>query len=167
MARQTIIQLRDDIDGSVAVKTVKFAWSGSTYEIDLSSKNSKAFEQAIAPYIASARRVTGARRGPGRRAASAAAGARQDLTAVRAWAAKNGHAVAARGRIPAAILEAFHAAESGLSGAASAAVPAKKTARPAAKKAAAKKATAKSAPARKSTARKAGARKAAPRKSAR
>lgn len=170
MAKETIIQLFDDINGGEAVTTIQFAWDGSAYEIDLNAKNAKAFEQAIAPYVASARRLTAARRGPSKK--TAVASAKHDLTAVRAWAAKNGHKIAARGRIPAAVTDAFHAAEAGLTSAASdiasTVKPANKTAtRTATKKTPAKKTPAKKAPAKKSPARKAVARKAAAKKPAR
>ncbi|MEO6885004.1 MAG: Lsr2 family protein [Jatrophihabitantaceae bacterium] len=161
MAKETIVQLRDDIDGGLAVRTIQFVWNASTYEIDLNSKNAKAFEQALAPYVASARRLTTARRASVKRPAAAAA--KHDLAAIRAWAAKNGHEIAARGRISSAVIDAFHAAESAVANAVTTeAKPAKKAApRTAAKKAPARKAAARKATARKSTARKTPAKKTA------
>lgn len=164
MARETIIRLKDDLDGTDASVTVRFSWDGVAYEIDLSKKNAAAFTEAVAPYTTSARRVTAAGR-PRARAVGRAvsATAKPDLTAVRQWAGKNGFTVAARGRIPAAVTEAFAAAQSAPATtvepvkASAAKVPARKAA---AKKAPAKKAAARKSPAKKSTARKAAAKKA-------
>jgi hypothetical protein len=125
--------LRDDIDGGAADRTVTFVWAGAGYEIDLSQKNLAGFEAALAPYVAAARRV-GGRRSPARarrsdraagrgRATSAPSATGVDLAAVRGWAGANGYAVAARGRISAAILDAYQAA-----GGADAPAPARKRA---------------------------------------
>jgi hypothetical protein len=157
MAKQTVVQLVDDLDGSPATSTVRFGWSGSDYQIDLSSENARAFEAAIAPYLSAAKRVTAARRGGRRQAAAAKI---VDLAAVRAWALSNGQKVSSRGRIPAIVLDAYHATQHAVAELAASPVPppgppAKKAA-PAAK-AAAKKAT----PAAKAPAKKAAATKAA------
>jgi len=141
MAKETIVRLSDDIEGGEAVRTIQFSWQGAAFEIDLNAKNAKAFEAAIAPYMASARRLSGARRAPARKGASARPA--NELASIRTWAAENGHQVAARGRVPTAVVEAFRAAQSGQPGAAA---PAKKaSARRAAKKAPAKKASARKA----------------------
>jgi hypothetical protein len=114
--------LRDDIDGGPADRTVSFVWAGAAYEIDLSEKNVGEFESILAPYVAAARRAGG--RG-GRRAgrvarranssANGSAGAGVDLAVVRSWASAHGHTVAARGRISAAVLDAYRADSSGAS----------------------------------------------------
>ncbi|WCD91468.1 histone-like nucleoid-structuring protein Lsr2 [Microbacterium sp. nov. GSS16] len=120
MARRIIHQLVDDIDGAVlddgAGETVSFALDGRPYEIDLSEKNALALRDALNPWIDAGRRVpAGGRpsRGRGRRGSQAnqsSAGAKRDLSAVRSWARKNGHAVSDRGRVPASVLEAYDAA---------------------------------------------------------
>jgi len=104
MAKTIVTQYTDDIDGSKAQGTIQFSYNGSAYEIDLSAKNTKAFEKALSPYISAARKV--------RR--SATAGARRDrrtqatdLAEIRAWANTNGYQVADRGRIPTVVVEAF------------------------------------------------------------
>ncbi|MGH3495677.1 MAG: histone-like nucleoid-structuring protein Lsr2 [Sciscionella sp.] len=108
----TTTEFTDDLDGSKAAGTVSFSFDGVAYEIDLSKKNAAAFTKAITPYIESARKVRGTARTAGRRrtSRSSARAVRGDLGAVRAWAAENGYAVAARGRIPAAIMDAYTAA---------------------------------------------------------
>jgi len=101
----TTVELTDDLDGSRADRTVTFGLEGTTYELDLNQKNARAFEKALAPYVAKARRVKartakGARPGTGRRS---------DLAEIRAWAKKNGHQVSDRGRIAGSIVDAFDA----------------------------------------------------------
>ncbi len=135
MATETITKLRDDIDGSDADRTVRFAWDGVAYEIDLSAQNVQALEQALARFVAAARRVSPARSGRGSRAVAARKPSsrrnrsRTDLAAVRAWAIANGHTVAERGRISNSVIEAYQAAQGGTDGAAPAAGPRQATAR--------------------------------------
>jgi hypothetical protein len=102
----------DDLDGSSNAETVTFSFEGRSYEIDLAKKSRIAFEKALKPYMDAARTVagqsgrgSGASRSRGRRAGSV------DLAAVRAWAADNGIAVSDRGRISAAVLEQYRAAQ--------------------------------------------------------
>lgn len=115
MAKTTVVRLTDDLDGSEADRTIRFGWGAVSYEIDLNAKNAQAFEDAIAPYLSAAQRVTAARHpaAPARasRTRVARAGAVSDHAAVRSWAAGNGHQVADRGRIPAAVLAAFQQAQ--------------------------------------------------------
>lgn len=108
MAKQvvTLTEYTDDIDGSDAVGTVVFGYEGTTYEIDLSAANAKAFERTMALYVGHARKVRGARRASTRRSS----GGDRDLAAVRAWARGNGYDVAPRGRVAAEVLEAYDAA---------------------------------------------------------
>lgn len=155
MARQTIVRLRDDIDGGEAAETVQFTWAGTAYEIDLNKKNADAFAEAIAPYVRAARRAPSA----GRRGSTARKSARSskpDVSAIRAWAAENGYSVSQRGRLPSEVVSAYNAAQG--AGGVQSSTPARKSA------AGAKKAPAKTA--RASTGRKRAATKAAPRKNA-
>jgi hypothetical protein len=112
MAKQTTVTLLDDLDGSKAEATVSFGWQGKSYEIDLSRKNSRALEKALAPYIAAARPIRGSSSGsrrPGRGSASAAG--RPQLALVRSWARDNGYPdLADRGRIPVEVQSAYDAA---------------------------------------------------------
>ena len=106
MATKITVALEDDLDGGPAAETIRFGFSGSEYEIDLSKKNAAAFRKKLAPYIEHARR---AGRGPRRRGARALAG-RERGAAIRAWAEEQGIAVSARGRIPASVVEQYEAA---------------------------------------------------------
>jgi hypothetical protein len=106
MAKTTVVTMTDDLDGTKADRTVSFGWDGATYEIDLSKKNASALQKALAPYLEAGRKV----RGTGTRGRRTTSSAKTDLTAVRAWARANGHQVSNRGRVPAAIIEAYNAA---------------------------------------------------------
>ena len=55
MAKTVIVKLSDDIDGSDADETVRFALDGKTYEIDLSASNASKLRGALRPYIEKAR----------------------------------------------------------------------------------------------------------------
>lgn len=107
MAQRHIVQLIDDLDGSEASETVSFGIDGAQYEIDLSSKNAAALRDAVALYVASARRSSRSS-GSGRRR-NGAGSDREQTQAIRDWARRNGHAIGSKGRIPAAIVEAYNA----------------------------------------------------------
>ncbi len=64
MARRTIVELTDDLDGGKAEETISFRLDGTGYEIDLSKANADKFRRRSAS--------TSAR--PGGRAARRAAG---------------------------------------------------------------------------------------------
>jgi hypothetical protein len=106
MAQRVTVALEDDLDGGPATETVRFAFGGSDYEIDLNTKNAAALRKQLAPFIDHARKAgRGQLRRPGRTAAS-----RQRSGEVRAWAKQNGIAVSERGRIPASVVEQYNAA---------------------------------------------------------
>lgn len=113
MAQKHIVQLIDDLDGGEAAETVSFALDGSNYEIDLSAKNAAKLRDALATYVGNARRdARGAGRAHavvGRRGTRSARADREQTQAIREWARENGHKVGEKGRIPAVILEAYHA----------------------------------------------------------
>ena len=106
VAQRVIVTMEDDLGGGPADETIRFAFGGTEYEIDLSSKNAAKFRKKLAPFIEHARK-TG--RGQPRRPSRAAA-SRQRSGDIRAWAKEHGVAVSERGRIPASVLEQYHAA---------------------------------------------------------
>jgi hypothetical protein len=113
MAQKHIVQLIDDLDQGAAAETVSFGLDGSPYEIDLSAKNAAKLRDALAVYVANARRAP---RGGGRSYSSASRRGgrptrsdREQTQAIREWARKNGHKVGEKGRIPATVLEAYNA----------------------------------------------------------
>jgi Lsr2 len=107
------VRLVDDIDGNKADETLEFGIDGKSYEIDLSKENAGKLRDALADFVASARRLSGGR---GRRPAAAAAAVaarrpsidREQNQAIRDWARKRGMKVSDRGRIPAEVLDAYH-----------------------------------------------------------
>ena len=112
MAKKVTVTLVDDFDGDgPADETVEFSLDGVSYEIDLSAKNAKKLREDLKQWIDSGRRVGGRRRG---RAGASGRGRgsidREQSAAIREWARRSGHKVSTRGRIPAEIIEAFHAA---------------------------------------------------------
>lgn len=108
MAKKTIVTLVDDIDGTEAVETIAFAIDGASYEIDLSADHAAAMREAIAPYVAAARRTTGR----SARSARSAPSGRSTPKEIRAWAVDHGVEVPTRGRIPAGVIEQYLAATS-------------------------------------------------------
>jgi len=108
MAQQMQVLYIDDIDGSEADGTVKFGYSGTEYEIDLSKKNAEKLAGLLQPYIGAARKVGASSRHGGR--GPAPRGSRHEQSAVREWARSEGLKVSDRGRIPADILTRYEAA---------------------------------------------------------
>ncbi|WP_298332756.1 Lsr2 family protein [Haloactinopolyspora sp.] len=107
MAQKVQVILLDDLDGGDADETVSFALDGTSYEIDLSTKNANKLRELLAPYVAAARKST-TKRGRGR--ATATRSSRSDTTAIREWAREQGLKVSDRGRIPSDILAKYEAA---------------------------------------------------------
>ena len=106
MAQKVHIVLIDDIDQSDAEETVTFGLDGKEFAIDLNAKNARSLRDALAPYVAHARPVSG--RGSRRSTAKAAGGAAP--SEIRAWARENGFTVPERGRVSAEVREAYAAA---------------------------------------------------------
>ena len=107
MAQRTVITRIDDLDHKEIEadgQTIRFAYQGIQYEIDLSEKNAKKLDKALAPFLAAARRVSS--RAPRQSLTAASA----DTKAVRKWAESHGIEVSARGRIPAHVVEQYRAA---------------------------------------------------------
>jgi hypothetical protein len=108
MSRVTEVRLVDDIDGSKASETVTFGLDRRQYELDLSKKNAAKLRDALAPFVASARRSNGGRRSSGgSKMNQKPAADRERTAAMREWARQHGHKVADRGRIPASVIEAY------------------------------------------------------------
>jgi len=57
MAQKVSVVLEDDLTGGPAEQTVRFAFDGTDYEIDLNAKNAAAFGKQLAPSIEHARRA--------------------------------------------------------------------------------------------------------------
>ncbi len=105
MAQRTQVIMVDDLDGAEIEsggKTITFAHAGNAYEIDLTETNAQKLHDALAPFIAAARRVQGRR--------SAIVMDKPDLPAMRLWAKEHGIKVSERGRVSQEVQNAYHAA---------------------------------------------------------
>jgi hypothetical protein len=110
MAKKTVVLRVDDLNGEPADTTVRFGLDSRDYELDLTEANAKGLRDALARYVAAARKVSGRRGASINVEQPAKAFKGFDPAAVRAWAASNGFTVSPRGRIKAAVVEAFRAA---------------------------------------------------------
>lgn len=95
MATRTVIELIDDLDGSKAAETLRFALDGTDYEIDLAEENADELRAHLARFVDAGRKTNVTKRASSVRRLAPAA----DTKAVRAWAAENGIEVNSRGRI--------------------------------------------------------------------
>ena len=117
MARRIVHQLVDDLDGTVLDvgegETVLFSLDGVAYEVDLTAENARALRDSLERFITAGRRIsasrgsttTGGNSGRTRRRSG-----QTDYSGIRAWAKDNGYSVSERGRVPAAVIEAYEAA---------------------------------------------------------
>jgi hypothetical protein len=110
VAKETVTNLVDDLDGGEAQETVRFALDGHSYEIDLSARNASKLRNTLSPYLDSATRV------PTRAPGTASAGyahtpettEREENQAIRAWAQRKGLNIAPRGRIRHELVAQYH-----------------------------------------------------------
>jgi hypothetical protein len=107
VARETIIRLVDDLDGSEAEETIRFALDGRSYEIDLSAKNAAKLRGALDVYVEHGTRAGRASSTAGRGARATSASNHNDNPAIRMWAEKQGYEVASRGRISQEIIDLY------------------------------------------------------------
>lgn len=111
MAQRTTTTLVDDLDDELeADETVEFAVDGVTYAIDLSAGHAQRLRDDFARWIANARRESGRKRARGPATRGRASVDREQSAAIRDWARRSGYEVSDRGRIPAAIIDAYHQA---------------------------------------------------------
>lgn len=98
-----------------AVESVAFSVQGTSYEMDLCEAHLKRFNDSLATFTAGARtgghsvRGTRRTRRTSRRRGSGSGGPSSDTRVIREWALSQGHAVSAKGRIPAHIVEQYRA----------------------------------------------------------
>ncbi len=112
MAQKVQTLLVDDIDGSAADGTIRFALDGTDYEIDLNSDHAQALRDALARYVSAARKIGGGARRPMRSGRKAPANG-VNTTEIREWAKAQGIEVKDRGRVPAELMVEFKAATAG------------------------------------------------------
>lgn len=111
MARKTLVQMIDDVDGSVIKdgqgETIEFSIGGNQYSIDLNLKHANELHEQLAFWIEHSEKVSGRR---ARKTSTASARGKVDLQDIRAWARENGYDVSARGRISQDVQAAYEAA---------------------------------------------------------
>jgi Lsr2 len=103
------VVLVDDLDGGEADETVSFALDGRSFQIDLSRSNAAALRKSLDEYISHARREGGAVT-RGRRSSAPTNRDPAQTHDIRSWAQSNGHQISNRGRIPAAVVQAYQEA---------------------------------------------------------
>ncbi|HEX9335554.1 MAG TPA: Lsr2 family protein [Pseudonocardiaceae bacterium] len=110
MAKKTVIQLCDDLDGIAdeSVQTIDFSLDGVQYEIDLNPDNADALRTGLTEYIDRARRAGGPPRPdqPPRPSAHD----RELSRKIRRWAMDNNWEISHRGRLPLDIVDAYRRA---------------------------------------------------------
>jgi hypothetical protein len=104
--RKVHVIVQDDIDGSEPAQTVHFALDGEAYEIDLSEEHAAALRDALAPWIAAARRTPTTPEPP----LPAESQGSPDTVDIRRWAKENGIPVRERGRISIDLRNRYEAA---------------------------------------------------------
>ena len=104
MATKVLRTLQDDIDGSEAVETVRFALDGVEWEIDLSERNANRLRNSLSDFMAHGRKVGG------KRERKPASSNDIDASVIRQWAEMNGIEISSRGRIPAEVVERYRSA---------------------------------------------------------
>ena len=102
--QKTVVELVDDIDGSPAKETIRFALDSVEYTIDLSGRNAEKLRGDMEKWAKAAQRISG------RRSRKTTNGRGPDLKAVREWAASNKIELSSRGRVPQKVIEQYHAA---------------------------------------------------------
>ncbi|MBS9376346.1 histone-like nucleoid-structuring protein Lsr2 [Rhodococcus sp. B50] len=111
MARRTIVETFDDIDGTPVEdggESISFAVDGVEYTIDLNKKNARDFRKKLDYYIEHATRIGGRKKRAGTARAS-------DVNSpnpkeIREWAIGEGFEVPARGRLPQSLVDEYVAA---------------------------------------------------------
>lgn len=94
----------DDIDNSPDASLLRWSVEDTHYELDVAEHNRKAFEEAVAPFIAVARVVEPRRAQRKPQGVSAGTPTYADM---RKWAAENGLPVSPKGRIAAEVVQAY------------------------------------------------------------
>ncbi|MBC2637834.1 MULTISPECIES: Lsr2 family protein [unclassified Rhodococcus (in: high G+C Gram-positive bacteria)] len=111
MARKVVVELADDIDGTVFIEdgeSISYALDGVEYMIDLKDEHAREFRETLECYIAHSTRVGGRKHRADRLPAPTAAKRRRgEAKEIRDWALAQGYQLSSRGRIPTEIEQAF------------------------------------------------------------
>lgn len=111
MAEIQTTTIVDDLTGKPIdaddVFRIHFTIDGKDYRLDVNRAGADAFEAATGRFVEAATKLTGTTRARASKPRAANSG---EQTKMREWARANGYEVAERGRIPAAIQDAYRAA---------------------------------------------------------
>lgn len=126
MASRTVVVINDDLDGSVITddaRVVNFSVNGVMYRLDLSAANADKFEKDLKRYIDKAQRVGKISTPTAKDASNVVTSLKgrrsgtnpgkvdkEQATAIRDWARKQGKAISDRGKIPDAIKAEYETA---------------------------------------------------------
>lgn len=120
MATKTEVVYIDDVDGGPADETVELTYRDTAWTIDLSKAHVAELDKDIASWTQYAAKASGGGRShtatgsvPAGKRHRASRADDEYNTRVREWAKANGVAVATRGRIPTAAVDAYKAANGG------------------------------------------------------
>ena len=111
MAQRTQVILISDLSGDEIKdggESIGFSYRGTDYTIDLSEKEAKSFDKAIAMYIEHSQKQRGGQRRIGNMRRHTGGGSdREHLKAAREWLRANGYQVSDRGRIKAELMDLY------------------------------------------------------------
>lgn len=114
MAQHVVTTVVSDMSGKKLTdsdgESIEFAHRGVHYTIDLTKKEARDFDKALAPYVEHATVVQPRRTSSRSKRSSAKKGSSAQLREIREWARTNGFDVADRGRVRAEVVAAFEAA---------------------------------------------------------
>ena len=102
MAQKRVVELIDDLDGTAANQTVKFALDGNSYEVDLNDANADELRSSLERFTAQARRTGGRKQ-----SAIDLGSAGPSTKDMRAWALAQGMEVNLRGRVPESLVQQY------------------------------------------------------------
>ena len=103
MAQRVVVELVDDLDGSEAIETIRFALDSVSYEIDLNAGNAIELRDFLERFRTAGRRAGG-------HVAKQPAVTGADTRSIRRWALDNSVPVNPRGRIKTDVVRQFEAA---------------------------------------------------------
>jgi hypothetical protein len=109
----TSVVVISDLSGETGAKTRMITVGSATYEIDLTDAEFAEYEAAVARYVKAGRLVT--RDKVARTSSRGQRPARHtspETAAIKEWGREAGWAVPSRGRLPQALIDAYHAAQS-------------------------------------------------------
>ncbi|NEB73638.1 Lsr2 family protein [Streptomyces sp. SID14478] len=114
MAQKVVTTYVDDLTGeeSSEIATHSILIDGAGVELDLTDDNYEKLLEILNPYLHAdgARRIRGAAKAKAKGTPRASAGGKDESAAIRAWAKDNNIEVNDRGRVPAAVREAYEKA---------------------------------------------------------